>query len=187
MGRVWYLEAWARWRMGDGRGLLDGLRKVVEVGKKNGYSWHERYQPTADGGVRAAGPDTYCEYPANLIRIVQEFLLGVDLCLDGSLVLAPAVTDGFWQVGFGQTLTWGSRTLRYTMRNDRVEGTYAGAMPLILGVRLPLQPGAVRPSATVDGRAMSVRQEESLIFVTLPAPRANESIQFQIVGGKGGR
>jgi hypothetical protein len=187
MGRVWYLEAWARWRMGDGQGLLDGLRKVVEVGRNNGYSWHERYQPTADGGVRAAGPDTYCEYPANLIRIVQEFLLGVDLRLDGSLVLAPAVTDRYWQRGFGQTLRWGGRTLRYTMRNDQIEGTYTGPTPLMLGVRLPRQPDTVQPRASIDGRSTSVRQQESLTFMTLPAPKANEPVQFKIVRGEGTR
>jgi hypothetical protein len=35
MGRVWYLEAWARSRMGDAEGLLDGLRMVSQVGQSH--------------------------------------------------------------------------------------------------------------------------------------------------------
>ena len=95
MGRVWYLDAQARARMGDAEGLLDGILKVSEAGRENGYYWRERYQPDGKGGVVAAGPNTYCEYPANLIRIVQRFLFGVDMRLDGSKAkasLAPSVS-----------------------------------------------------------------------------------------------
>ncbi len=127
----------ARTHLGDIQGLVDGLHKVSEVGRGNGYYWHERYQPDGKGGMRAAGPDTYCEYPANLIRIVQEFLLGVDMRLDGSLVLAPAVPDEFWKVGFGQTLVCSSGSLSYRMSQNRVEGRYSGHSPLRLGVSLP--------------------------------------------------
>ena len=85
MGRVWYLEAWARTEMNDATGLLEGLRKVSQVGRAGGYCCGERYQPDGKGGVIPAGVERYCEYPANLIRIVQRFLMGVDLRLDGSL------------------------------------------------------------------------------------------------------
>lgn len=181
MGRVWYLEAWARARMGDAQGLLDGLSKVSQVGRENGYSWHERYQPDSVGGVRATGPDTYCEYPANLIRIVQEFLLGVDMRLDGSLVLAPTVTESFWQKGFGQAIEWGGRSLRYRMLQDRVEGTYTGNAPLRLGVQLPARRGSVEVHASIDGRRASALQQEALILITLPATDVKEFCRFEIV------
>lgn len=187
MGRVWYLEAWARARMGDAQGLLDGLRKVSQVGRENGYSWHERYQPDGKGGVCAAGPNTYCEYPANLIRIVQEFLLGVDFRLDGSLVLAPTVTEGLWQKGFGQTLAFRSCNLRYTMLRDSVEGIYAGSVPLQLGVQLLPRRGTNEIRATIDGRTAPVLHEEAVIFITLPATRPKESCRFEIVRLIGGR
>jgi len=71
MGRVWYLECWARWRMGDREGIVDTLHRVADIGRANGYSWRERYYP--DG--TPAGAEHYNEYPANLIRIVHRFLL----------------------------------------------------------------------------------------------------------------
>ena len=181
MGRVWYLEAWARARMGDAQGLLEGLHKVSQVGRENGYSWHERYQPDSTGGVRATGPDTYCEYPANLIRIVQEFLLGVDMRLDGSLVLAPTVTESFWQKGFGQTMVWHDCKLRYRMMQDRVEGTYTGNAPLRLGVQLPARRGSVEVHASINSRRALALQQEALIFITLPATGVKESCRFEIV------
>src|SRR3990172_2950408 len=78
MGRVWYEESWARWRLGDGAGIVDRLRKVSRMGRQDGYAWFERYHPDGKGGCKPAGPKTYVEYPANLIRIVQRFLLGVE-------------------------------------------------------------------------------------------------------------
>jgi len=181
MGRVWYLEAWARARMGDAQGLLDGLHKVSQVGRENGYFWHERYQPDSIGGVRATGPDTYCEYPANLIRIVQEFLLGVDMRLDSSLVLAPTVTEDFWQKGFGQTIEWSGRSLHYRMMENRVEGTYTGSAPLRLGVRLPARPESVEVRASIEGCQVPALEQEALIFITLPSTSGKEVCRFEIV------
>ncbi len=37
MGRVWYVEAWARSLMGDREGLLESLRKVARVGRENNW------------------------------------------------------------------------------------------------------------------------------------------------------
>lgn len=68
MGRVWYLEAQARARMGDREGLMDSLLRVCRVGRENRYNWRERYNDK--GGF---GAEWYCEYPANLIRIVHRF------------------------------------------------------------------------------------------------------------------
>jgi len=62
MGRVWYIEAWARTRMGDGEGLIETLRRVADAGKASGYYWRERYNDK--GGF---GAEKYCEYPANFI------------------------------------------------------------------------------------------------------------------------
>ena len=179
MGRVWYLEAWARSRMRDAQGLLDGLHKVSQVGRENGYSWRERYQPDGKGGVSAAGPDTYCEYPANLIRIVQRFLLGVDFRLDGSVVMDPVATSEFWQKGFGQTLIWRGRSLRYRMTLGSVEGSYAGSSPQRIGVRLPPRPIGIR--ASINGRPVPTQQDDGLTFITLPATRSGESCRFEIV------
>ena len=180
MGRVWYVEAWARTRMGDAQGLLDGLRKVSQVGRENGYYWRERYQPDGKGGVRAAGPNTYCEYPANLIRIVQRFLLGVDLRVDGSLVLEPTVTNEFWEKGFGQVLTWRGRTLRYHMLRDRLEGSYSGRTQQRLGVRLPVRSGTSLVHATIDGNPVPVAQKEELLVIRLPATDPEKSCRFEI-------
>jgi hypothetical protein len=157
--------------MGDAAGLLDSIHRVCKVGRENGYFWKERY--TEKGGH---GVGKYCEYPANLIRIVQRFLLGVDLRLDGALVLAPTVPEDFWEKGFGQTLAWRDRTLHYQMGRDRVTGTYAGGAPQRLGVRLPA--GAAR--AAIDGRDAAPEREGELVFVTLPAAPESKSCRFEV-------
>jgi hypothetical protein len=189
MGRVWYLEAWARARMGDAVGLLEGLRKVSQVGRDSGYYWHERFEPDGKGGAVATGPNTYCEYPANYIRIMQRFLLGVDLRLDGSVVLAPVVTGEFWDRGFGQTLRWRDRTIRYRMTRDSIGGTYSGQAPQRLLVRFPAGPGTFVFMTAIDGRSVPAvppgrteiaRPEGVLIDVTLPATREGESCAFRV-------
>lgn len=73
MGRVWYLECWARSRMGDREGIVASLRRVAEVGRANDWYWKERYHPPG-GGKTAGDMNKYVEYPANLIRIVHRFL-----------------------------------------------------------------------------------------------------------------
>ncbi|HEY3837398.1 MAG TPA: hypothetical protein VGL72_12535 [Bryobacteraceae bacterium] len=130
MGRVWYVEAQARARMNDAEGLLESIRKVAEKGRAAGYYWRERY-----GEKGGYGAQKYCEYPANLIRIVQRFLLGVNLALDGTLTLSPLVPQDFWAQGFGQTLTWRQRTLTYQIRRDRLHGEYAGPQPQQLRIK----------------------------------------------------
>ncbi|MBI4893322.1 MAG: hypothetical protein HY821_22060 [Acidobacteria bacterium] len=143
MGRVWYLECAARARMGDADGLLASVRRVCEVGRANGYYWRERYG--AKGGY---GAEKYCEYPANLIRIVHRFLLGTELGLDGTVALAPVVPGEFAKRGFGQRLNWRGRVLEYRIRQGRISGSYTGPAPQKLMVRmggeraLTLRPGA---------------------------------------------
>jgi hypothetical protein len=181
MGRVWYLDAQARARMGDAQGLWEGIRKVCKVGRDNGYYWRERYHPDGRGGMVAVGPNTYCEYPANLIRIIQRFLLGVDLRLDGSLVLAPTATPDFWHKGFGQTLRWRDRTLQYRMRLNRIMGTYAGETPQTLGVRLPAESERAEIRVTINGQTSMGSQDGGLIFVVLPPASPKKPCRFEII------
>ncbi len=73
MGRVWYLECWARARMGDRAGILQSLRQVAAVGQANNWSWMERYYSEKTGDLGQYHLQYYCEYPANFIRIVHRF------------------------------------------------------------------------------------------------------------------
>jgi hypothetical protein len=135
MGRVWYLEAAARARKNDAAGLLDSILRVCRAGRDAGYYWRERYN--TNGGY---GAEKYCEYPANLIRIVQRFLFGVQFELDGSLTLAPTATRQFWDRGFGQTLEFRGRVLEYRFETNRISGSYSGSEPQHLHIHLPNQP-----------------------------------------------
>ncbi len=74
MGRVWYLECWARSRMGDREGIIKSLRRVAEIGKADNWSWRERYYSQKTGDLGKYQINRYCEYPANFIRIVNQFL-----------------------------------------------------------------------------------------------------------------
>ncbi|MDB6093083.1 MAG: hypothetical protein JWM32_645 [Verrucomicrobia bacterium] len=75
MGRVWYVEAWARHVMDDREGLLESLRQVARVGRANDWYWLERYYSERSGDLGSYRINTYCEYPANFIRIVHRFVL----------------------------------------------------------------------------------------------------------------
>jgi len=166
MGRVWHLEAWARARQGDGEGLAETLCRVGRLGRENGYSWRERYYPP-DG--LAAGPNTYCEYPANLIRVVNRFLLGVEFQLEGTLVIAPTVPARYWQAGFGHTLIWRGRKLSFHFEADAMRGTFTGAGPQHLGVRLKGRNDNLW--ATVGERTHRPRVRSGVILVELlPSP-----------------
>lgn len=181
MGRVWYLEAWARARMGDAEGLLAGLRTVSRVGRDSGYYWRERFEPDGKGGAVGTGPNTYCEYPANYIRIMQRFLLGVELNLDGSLTLAPTVTDEFWDRGFGQKLRWRDRVLDYRMKRNGIAGSYSGKTPQRLRVRFDRESAATGLAATVDGHPAETDLENGYVCVTLPPTMDRASCAFSIV------
>jgi hypothetical protein len=182
MGRVWYLEAWARARMGDAAGLIDSIRRVCKAGRDSGYYWRERYNDKGGYGVTK-----YCEYPANLIRIVQRFLLGVDFRLDGTLVLAPTVTEDFWEKGFGQTLAWRDRTLHYRMERNRIYGTFLGSDAQRLGIRLPGGGNGVVFHAVFDGRVTPTEREGDLIVVNLPAGSNAQPCRFEITRGHSGQ
>jgi hypothetical protein len=160
---------------------------VSHVGSDSGYYWRERFEPDGLGGFRGTGPNTYCEYPANYIRIIQRFLMGVDLKLDGSVVLAPTVTKEFWDKGFGQTLRWRDRTMRYRMVRDSIVGTYSGRAPQRLLVCFPPGPDTFDYATTINGRSVhslvSGRNpfvSGDLIDATLPAPGEGASCGFRI-------
>jgi hypothetical protein len=180
---VWYLEAWARTRRGDAAGLLDGLEKVAEVGRRHGYSWRERYHPDGKGGCTPAGPDTYCEYPANLIRIVHEFLLGVEHRLDGSLLLAPTVTPDFARRGFGHTLAWRGRRLECRFAEGRVTGSYAGSGPQRLEIRWPSGISPEKARATIDGKPADLARNGDVLTLTLPASPGERPCRFALTEG----
>jgi hypothetical protein len=168
MGRVWYVESAARARMGDGEGLVEALRRVCQVGREGGYYWRERYN--AQGGY---GAQKYCEYPANLIRIVQRLLLGVDFGLDGTLALAPCAPAEYWERGFGQSLAWRGRQLDYRMDRERVSGTYAGSTPQKVAVRLPGSRRARPAQVRVGGRLRHVDDSGRFELALPAAPRKN--------------
>ncbi|HPD13530.1 MAG TPA: hypothetical protein PLE19_01180 [Planctomycetota bacterium] len=175
MGRVWYLECQARARMGDADGLLASLRKVCTEGEKHGYFWRERYN--AQGGF---GAEKYCEYPANLIRIVQRYLLGVEHRLDGALVVAPTVPEAFWAAGFGQTLTFRGRILSYRMQCDGITGEYRGDGPQRVSVRFRAKASQSPPHAEIDGRPAPVARQGEFAAITLPPAPAGQPCRFAI-------
>ena len=181
MGRVWYLMAHALYRENDAQGLLKSLHAVAEEGKKNDFYWKERYHPDGKGGCVPAGPNTYCEYPANLVRIVHRFLLGVDLRLDGSIVLAPLVVDSYWEAGFGQRLSLPHRELEYHFDRRGISGTYWGEQPLRLGVRLHVPDGkTINADSVTVTPPQPLVQEGELLFLQLPPAKANEPVRFQL-------
>ncbi|HPN34348.1 MAG TPA: hypothetical protein PK843_07540 [bacterium] len=175
MGRVWYLEAWARANMQDGPGLLNSILAVCREGEKNGYYWRERYQE--QGGY---GAQQYCEYPANLIRIVERFLLGVDLQLDGSLRLAPTVPDHWWIQGFGQTIGLQDWHLQYRMQQDQISGRFSGESDRTLWIRLPEHLTNKKWSAQLQGRPVKLKQVGNTLCLTLPKTDRLASIRFAI-------
>ena len=181
MGRVWYLMAHALYRENDAQNLLKSLHAVANEGKKNDFYWRERYHPDGKGGSIPAGPNTYCEYPANFIRIVQRFLLGIELRLDGSIVLAPLVVDAFWESGFGQRLSLPNRELEYRFDCKGLRGTYWGEQPLRLGVRLHAPGGnAVNADSVAATPSQPLTQEGELLFIVLPPAKKNDPARFQL-------
>jgi hypothetical protein len=112
--------------------------------------------------------------------MVQRFLFGVDLRLDGSLVLAPAATDEFWQRGFGQTLAWSGRKLSYRMQRDRIAGTYLGGTRLRLGLRFPSGTAPFALRASIGARPAETARQGDLVFVTLPEAKDREPCSFEL-------
>jgi len=174
MGRVWYLMAQAQYCQNDAEGLLQGLLAVAREGEKNDFYWRERYHPDGKGGNVPAGPNTYCEYPANFVRIMHRFLFGIDLRLDGTIVIAPLVTDPFWEAGFGQQLDLPGRSLTYRFTRDGVTGTWRGEKPLRIGFRLNGAPQKSEVQVLVNDVQQSCEQENHLLWIVLPSNQINQ-------------
>jgi hypothetical protein len=175
MGRVWYLQCWALARMRDGQRLVDSIHKVCKVGREHGYYWRERYTDKGGHGV-----EKYCEYPANLIRIVQRFLMGIEFGLDGTLVIEPVVPNDFWERGFGQTLAWRGRGLDYRMESQRMTGDYHGDASQRLTVRLrtPVRSASLR--VTIAEVVTAPTFEAGRLTLVLPATPDGQPCHFEI-------
>ena len=175
MGRVWYVESTARANMHDAQGLIETIRRVCKEGRENGYFWRERYNDK--GGY---GAEKYCEYPANLIRIVQRFLLGVEYGLDGTLYLGPTVPDEFWNAGFGQILSWRGRSISYKMQLDLIKGNYSGQNSQQLSVRFakPLRENIIH--VTINGNSAIFNIKDGWISIVLPPASIENPCEFEI-------
>ncbi len=169
MGRVWYVESWARSRFGDAEGLLDGLHRVAAEGRDNGYFWRERYYPSSSDAANPAGAEKYCEYPANLIRIVNRFLLGIELRLDGSILLAPNATRSFWDRGFGHTLRVRQAVLKYRLRRDEIDITFSGLAAQKLGVRIPDNGDSGKWKVTSPQPPCRISEEKEILWLSIPS------------------
>ncbi len=182
MGRVWFLECWARANFEDGDGIAETLRRVCAVGRENGWFWRERYYPGEK--LTPAGPEGYCEYASNLIRIVQRFLFGVEFTLQGGVILAPNVPEDYWRSGFGQSLHWRSQVLTYRMDASGITGTLqvpetTGTTSQRLTVRFPSELRQENLNATIDGKSAAVQIDASSVTLELAGPRAEFQIQFR--------
>ena len=175
MGRVWYNEAMARRNMGDSQGLIETIRRVCREGRDNGYYWRERYNEK--GGY---GAEKYCEYPANLIRVIQRFLLGVDHGLDGTLFIGPTVPDEFWNAGFGQVLSWQDRKISYKMKGDQIIGEYSGENGQKLSVRLKSGLNDKIIHVTIDGQLATSDSRDGWVSIVLPAASQTNPCKFEI-------
>ena len=176
MGRVWYIEAMARARMNDAAGLTETIRRVCKEGRENGYYWRERYN--AKGGYGAV---KYCEYPANLIRIIQRYLLGVEHGTDGTLYIGPTAPDEFWSAGFGQTLSWQGRKISYKMKSNQIIGEYTGVKPQPLSVKFPNPIFNKKLKVTINGAPAVYDFSDGSIRISIPASEPEKPCRFEIL------
>ena len=181
MGRVWYLEGWARSRFRDADGLLDSLHRVAREGQAHDFFWRERYYPSSTGSPIPAGAEKYCEYPANFIRIVNQFLLGVQLDLDGSIVLSPCAPDAYWDRGFAHTVRRNDSVLAYRLQRDRVEITYSGGSSQAVAIHVKpdrdARPWQIEPPSA----QCELRLEDASIYLTLPAAPPDAPLRVVVV------
>jgi hypothetical protein len=181
MGRVWYTECWARARMGDGEGIVNSIRRVCKAGRDNGYYWWERYYPDDKGGYTTGGPNTYCEYPANLIRIIQRFLLGIEFQLDGTIVITPTAPAEFWQSGFGQRLSWRGQTLFYQCGESQVTGNFSGTQSQRLYLRINRHSRSTEIQVIIDGYLVSPKIQKDFIVIDLPYTKQPCNFEVRIL------
>ncbi len=175
MGRVWYIESWARANMRDAQGLIETIHRVCKAGQEHGYYWRERYNEK--GGY---GAEKYCEYPANLIRVIQRFLFGIEHGLDGTLYIGPTVPDEFWNAGFGQTLLWQGRRISYKMKLNKVKGEYSGEISQQLSVRLAKPLNEKMIHVTMNDNSGTFNIKDGWINIALPPASAIKPCRFEI-------
>ena len=132
--------------LNDADGLVETIRSVCNAGRVSGYYWQERYNEKGGYGAKK-----YNEYPANLIRIIQRFLLGVEYGLDGTLYLTPVAPEEFWDAGFGQILAWQDSRISYKMKTGIIEGNYTGKTARKLSARLKTSQTGKQFRAVIDG------------------------------------
>ncbi len=175
MGRVWYIEAWARANMNDADGLMETIRRVCKEGRDSGYYWRERYNEKGGYGAKK-----YNEYPANLIRIMQRFVFGIQYGLEGTLEITPTAPESFWREGFGQTIVWNSAEISYIMKSDKIEGKYSGKSPQAIAVRLNKTPSLQKITAIADSKPIKVNIKNGMINCVLPAS-PEKNISYSII------
>ncbi len=175
MGRVWYIESWARANMHDGKGLNETIRRVCKEGRDSGYYWRERYNDKGGYGAKK-----YNEYPANLVRIIQRFLLGVEHGLDGTLFIAPTAPEEYWKAGFGQTLSWHGSEISYKMQHGQIKGKYAGRTAQKLSVRFAKPIAGKAIQAIINGRVSKSTVKDGWISIVLPAMSADKPCSFEL-------
>ena len=180
MGRVWYIESWARSLFHDAEGILDGLRRVADEGRKHDYCWRERYLPSSTGSTVPMGAESYCEYPANFIRIVNRFLLGIDLRLDGSILMSPNVTAAFWDRGFGHVLRARGTSIEFQLHRDSIDVTYSGPAAQRLGLRLPATDNAAPWKIVSRGAPCQISEEDEIVWLALPSTKDAAPRHFRI-------
>ena len=122
----------------------------------------------------------YNEYPANLIRVTQRFLLGVDFCLNGAVSLAPVVPDDFWKTGFGQTLSWRQKTLSYLMRYNGMEGDYSAPESQQLRGRRRKPLNRKNVCVKINGHDTKFCIENGQIIFTVPHAKPEKPCHFII-------
>lgn len=175
MGRVWYIESWARANEHDADGLVKTIRRVCKEGRENGYCWRERYNDKGGYGAKK-----YNEYPSNLIRIIQRFLLGVEHGLDGTLFIGPTAPEEFWNAGFGQTLSWNGSEISYKMLHGNIKGRFSGHSRQKLSIRFDklITPNTIR--ATINGSDTKFAVKNGWINIVLPAMNNGNPCDFEI-------
>lgn len=174
MGRVWYVECWARSRMRDSVGLLRSLHRVCQEGANTGYYWRERYNE--QGGY---GAHKYCEYPANLIRIVHKFVFGHEFGIDGTLYIGPNVVDAYWDKGFGFRLNLSSGYLLYEMKRNQFTGKYMSKSKLKLAIRLDHTPG-FSLHAEINNQTAKCEIQNDWLIIILPLGTGKKISTVQI-------
>ncbi|WP_336516693.1 hypothetical protein [Pollutibacter soli] len=173
MGRVWYIEAWARANMNDGKGLVESIQRVCKEGRDSGYYWRERYN--AKGGY---GAKKYNEYPANLIRITQRFLFGVEFGLDGSIELSPTAPADFWTAGFGQTIDWRGIQFTYLMKDKSISGEYQSEKDQVVKVRIKEKMDPAKAKVLINGKSLKSKADgEWLVFIL---PKSSDKIPLVV-------